>query len=229
MSTVSNLVNDVISSPLGEVIAAVGQGVADAQQALDEGSLAKVLEIYSEGGESVLQLLRDIGYTPTFYTLPETIGEIKVALKLNGNQQTNGLAMRTTNNLINANLERTGLNIPGLKPKMYATPVDAGYANRYGYQADVSAKLTFKIVPVPAPSGTEDLRLLPDLVGTTIAQAQQTLLSLNLIIQIVDEQGASSDAGAEWVITAQNPTYSNLTPTIVRAGDSVTITAAHPS
>ena len=66
MTELANIISDVVASPLGEVIAAVGQGVADAQQALDEGSPGKTLEIYSEGGSQMLQMLRDIGYNPTF-------------------------------------------------------------------------------------------------------------------------------------------------------------------
>ncbi|MBA1331610.1 hypothetical protein QQ73_10855, partial [Candidatus Endoriftia persephone str. Guaymas] len=53
-----DLVRDVVASPLGDIIASVGEGVAEAQQALDDGALAKTLEIYSEGGEAALALLR---------------------------------------------------------------------------------------------------------------------------------------------------------------------------
>ncbi len=93
MSEISNLIKDVVASPLGDIIAAVGQGVADAQQALDEGSLAKTLEIYSEGGTEALQMLREIGYSPTFYTLPETTGEVRIAMRLGNNQSGQGFPL----------------------------------------------------------------------------------------------------------------------------------------
>ena len=47
MPTIKELVSDVMAAPIGELIAAVGQGVAEAQQALDRGSLAQILDIYS--------------------------------------------------------------------------------------------------------------------------------------------------------------------------------------
>jgi hypothetical protein len=219
MSELANIIADVVASPLGEVIAAVGQGVADAQQALDEGSLAKTLEIYSEGGSELLQMLRDIGYNPTFYTLPETTGEVRIALRL-GSNQTSAPAVPQ----VNANLARLGLNLPALTNKLYATPVDAGYANRFGFQADISAKLTFKIVPVPAPSGVEELRVVPNLLNATVANANARLAALKLAVLFIDEQGnpqASTDDNQ--IVIGQTPSGIGDRPAILRAGQAVTL------
>jgi hypothetical protein len=226
MSELSNLIKDVVASPLGDVIAAVGRGVADAQQALDEGSLAKTLEIYSEGGAEVLQMLRDIGYAPTFYSLPETTGEVRIAMRL-GNNQSSAVNLPSANPVaatpaINANLARLGLNVPALKTKLYATPVDAGYANRYGYQADISAKLTFKIVPVPAPTGVDELRVLPDLVGATAVAALQRLSALGLTANFVNAQGETvAEPGATQTVASQTPAYDPARSPIVRVGDEI--------
>ena len=62
MTNIKNLVQDVVASPLGDVIASVGQGVAEAQHALDEGSLSAVLDIYAESDDEKLKLLQEIGY-----------------------------------------------------------------------------------------------------------------------------------------------------------------------
>lgn len=88
--------------------------------------------------------------------------------------------------VIAAKLARVGRNI-GIKPRLYATPVDAGYANRYGYQANISAKLTFKIVPVPAPDGIDELRVIPLFIGKTIAESRELAesLGLDIIVQKV--------------------------------------------
>lgn len=229
MSEISNLIKDVVASPLGDIIAAVGQGVADAQQALDEGSLAKTLEIYSEGGTDALQMLREIGYSPTFYTLPETTGEVRIAMRLGNNQlsatpanntQTPANALPT----VKASLSRLGLNTPALKTKLYATPVDAGYSNRYGYQADISAKLTFKIVPVPSPQGVDELRILPDLTGATAAAAQQRLAALELEAIFVDAEGKEvTELDDSAIIQSQTPPINPARPTIIRRGESVTL------
>ena len=185
-----DLVRDVVASPLGDVIASVGEGVAEAQQALDEGSLAKTLEIYSESSEETLRVLREIGYRPTFYVLPETVGEVRVSLKLGNIGQTGMSATRkaTIQPQVGAQLARIGRNI-GIKPRIYATPVDAGYANRYGYQANISAKLTFKIVPVPAPDGADELRIVPDLRGIAVSDATLLLEQVGLEAEVRDSDG----------------------------------------
>jgi len=187
MTDIKNLVNDVVASPLGEVIASVGEGVAAAQQALDEASLATVLEIYREGGDEKIALLREIGYRPTFYALPDTQGEVRVSLKLG---QPAGIGQSLVKKApraisgISTNLSRAGLNFAA-KRKIYATPVDAGYANRYGYSADISAKLTFKIVAIPPPDGTDEMRFMPDLVDRKIKDARDILSELGLGLRVI--------------------------------------------
>ncbi len=211
---IKDLVRDIVASPLGDVIASVGEGVAEAQQALDEGSLAKTLEIYSEGGEEALSVLREIGYRPTFYVLPETTGEVRVSLHLGKSAQGTGTAVKTQ-------LSRVGLNIGAIKPRLYATPVDAGYANRYGFQADVSAKLTFKIVPVPAPDGIDELRIVPDFIGKTIIESQTIAKSVGLEIIVHNTDGSLIDNPDENAnITKQAP----LPEKYARTGDEVVLT-----
>ncbi|MCL6271674.1 PASTA domain-containing protein [Sansalvadorimonas sp. 2012CJ34-2] len=227
MRNIKNLVQDVVVSPLGDVIASVGQGVADAQQALDEASIAKTLEIYTEGGEKALEILRAIGYKPTFYTLPETTGEVKVALRL-GPKQSSSIqpaVSKTRKAAVSTALARAGLDTPALKPRMFATPVDAGYANKYGYQADVSAKLTFKIVPVPAPGGADELRVLPKLVGLKANDAEQLLDSLGLDTVYINQQGVTIDEpAASAKVLRQLPGFDEEEPVVVSAGDKIYLT-----
>ncbi len=219
---INDLVGDVVASPLGEVIAAVGEGVAEAQQALDEGSLAKTLEIYSEGGEDAVAFLREIGYKPTFYTLPETTGEVRVSLHLGTSAQGSG-AVATSKSIqpvVATQLARIGRNV-GIKPRLYATPVDAGYANRYGYQADVSAKLTFKIVPVPPPDGIDELRVTPNLVGKSLADSRLIAESLGFELTIYDKNGeVATTPAATAIVQKQDPTGQQL----ARLGDQIRLT-----
>ena len=222
---IKNLVHDVVASPLGDIIASVGEGVAEAQQALDEGALAKTLEIYSEGGEEALKVLRDIGYRPTFYALPETTGEVRVSLQLGKPAQAGKSVnprISSIQPIINSQLSRTGRNL-SIKPRLYATPVDAGYANRYGYQANVSAKLTFKIVPVPAPDGVDELRMLPNFINKTLSESQSIAesLGLDLIIQNSAED-LIINADASSIVTGQNPTAE--LQTVTRVGEEIILT-----
>ncbi|MFW5844885.1 MAG: hypothetical protein ACOCXJ_01525 [Planctomycetota bacterium] len=218
---IRHLVEDVVASPLGEVIASVGRAVADAQQALDDAALAKTLEIYSEDGEEGLRVLREIGYRPTFYTLPETTGEVHVSLSLNGA----GEQRKPAQPAVAAQLSRQGLAVPALRPRMYATPVDAGFQNRYGYQADISAKLTFKIVPVPAPEGADELRVVPDLTGPglTVAAAASLLESLGMELLVQDENDNEiANPAGDAVIATQDPEPRSY----ARLGDRIAVTIA---
>lgn len=223
MTNIKNLVQDAVASPLGSIIASVGEGVAAAQNALDEGSIAAVLDIYSEGDDEKLAFLREIGYRPTFYTIPETTGEIKVALRLG---QTAGVKRnpikKVTSSAVGVNLARAGLNV-GSIPKMYASTVDANYANRYGFSSDISATITFKILPVPAPEGADELRIVPNLVDKSVAEAIQLLESFGIIPEFVDvTSGAEiTNPDSAKVISGQNPAAEPQH--IVRAGDSITL------
>jgi hypothetical protein len=213
-SDLSKLVSDVTAAPLGDVIAAVGAGVAAAQAALDAGSLAQTLEIYSENGDAGLTMLRDIGYRPTFYTLPETTGEMQVSLRLSSGQAQNGAAP------VPRPLLAPGIAAP-MRSRMYATPVDAGFRNQFGFDAQVTAKLTFKIVPVPAPLAMEDIRVVPTLVDRTFGIARTVLETLGLAAIAVDKNGKEiAEPGSEAVIIKSEPAAQTITP----AGSTITLT-----
>lgn len=230
MTTIKNLVSDVMAAPIGEIIAAVGQGVAQAQEALDQGSLAKVLAIYSEGGDAELRLLQEIGYQPTFYALPETTGEIQVALSISGDTRTQAPAPTPApTTLKTAQLNISALNSSRLvhsqlpAARLYAAPVNADLTNRYGFQSSAAAKVTFKIVPVPAPARASEIRVVPALVGKTWEEALQLAQLLDQELLPVDKQGNAVDApAAKKKITLQEPEAGS----IVMVGDSIQVTLA---
>lgn len=210
------LMQDVLASPLGDVIASVGQGVAAAQQALDEASVAKTLEIYREGGDAMVALLRDIGYRPTFYVLPETTGEVSVSMRLAGSNSGTAPTSGPVASALNPAIAARALQ----RVRTYVTPVDAGFANRYGFTASASAKLTFKIVPVPPPDGIDQARVMPDLAGRTIGDALLVLDMLDLAVRIVDKDGnAASAAEATAVVAETDP----VAGTVVRTDGEIVV------
>ncbi|MEM7684783.1 MAG: hypothetical protein ACFB03_07740 [Paracoccaceae bacterium] len=226
MTNIKNLVQDVVASPLGDVIAEVGRGVADAQHALDEGSLGAVLDIYAESDDEKLRLLQEIGYRPTFYALPETSGEVRVALRMGQGAAgaRNATPVKPTQAAVRAVPARIGLNTASRR--LYSTPVDARYANQFGFSADISAKLTFKIVPVPAPDGADELRLVPDLNLRKPSGVIEALDRLALEPEFRDADGvAISDPGEDLVVSAQDPAPDS----IARTGDAVAVTLSAPA
>lgn len=169
--------SDGFAAPLGDVIAAVGRGVAEAQAALDRASLQATLSLYEGDGDAGTDMLREIGYRPTFYTLPETSCEVQLSMRVGGSSASDGSA--------NASPGTPRL----LQSRAYATPVDAGFANRFAYQASASAKLTFKIVPVPPPMALDDQRPVPTLAGRTVAEAESALARLGFEASFLNKEG----------------------------------------
>ena len=214
-----DLVRDVLAAPLGEVIASVGRGVAEAQAALDAGSIAATLEIYREGGPEELRVMRDIGYRPTFYALPETTGEVRISLNLGNAAQspTKPIAPTQSARLTAINQARARAVRP------YVTPVNAGYANRYSYSAEASTKISFKIVPVPAPGNADEVREMPDVAKRTAGEALELLDALGFDPIVVGSDGVVvNEPAAGTRLSAQFPEAG----TILRVSDEVILTLA---
>lgn len=249
MTDYRELIKSTLAAPMGDIIASVGQGVASAQAALDEGSLATLLDIYSEGGDEKIQLLRDIGYQPTFYALPETTGELQIALTVGQSSHSTStpvspavppapssasrmatssvaatpdrMAARPASAVTSSTAARALPMKSALKAaprtRVYGTPVDANYTNRFNFNASASAKLTFKIVPVPPPDGAELLRVVPALTGQGVVEARENLAQFNLELTLPADTDVAT-AGAS-LITAQDPAPG----TILRADDAVLV------
>lgn len=183
----SKLFSELLGGPLGELISSIGKGVGDAQAALDEGSLRQTLELYDTSKDTgrsddelkLLNMIRSIGYQPTFYTIPETEVEAQISLSLDlKTEQTSPVG---------------GYSMS--KFKVNATPLNAGNVNRFGLQASAMAKLKFKIVPVPpALNNPAEMRVVPQLLEpnkvTKWDAAKKKLLSdLGLTYELQDSKG----------------------------------------
>jgi len=196
MSNPKEFMNDTMAAPLGNLIASIGEGVADAQAALDAGSLAQTLALYdNEDGDIMNKRLREIGYQPTFYTIPETKVKAKISLAMSQS----GSSSQIQSNRLS-------------KVKMYATPINATNTNKYNLNVNASVELDFTIKPIPAPEGAE-LRKTPDLIGKTLTEAQDVLGEFNLNYEIL----AGDDTKK---ITIQSPEAK----TTVRASDVISLT-----
>jgi len=161
VATFDNQLLDALSAPLGQVISAVGRGIADAQRELDTASIAALQEIYGSNDELFRELQR-IGYRPTWYHIPEAEGEIQMALTVTG--------------------EGTATNAaPGARRlKLYAAPMNAGYTSRYDFKMEASSRLKFRIVPVPPSGPAEALLVVPAVVGLSWGEARSRLELLRI-------------------------------------------------
>jgi len=193
---------DALSAPVGELIASVGRGVAEAQQEMDAQTLATIRSIYGESGNTeLLSTLRQIGYQPTWYHIPEVTAEINVAISIVG--QATQQAQTT-----GATTSTAGKQKLAARPRLYAAPVDAGYSNRYGYDVKAASVVKFRIVPVPPSANTENLRVVPNLLGKTFAQARTALDTLGITYRV----GADTAPADTAPVKAQTPAAGELIP-----------------
>jgi hypothetical protein len=172
---------DALSAPLGSLIASVGRGIADAQRELDAASLSAYREIY-ESDEGLFSELQRIGYKPTWYHIPEAESEIQVALTMSGTESA------------------PGGNAVASKPKLkvYATPVDAGYASRFNFSLQASSRVKFRVVPIPPSNAVEALLVVPALVGLALGEARARLTLLGI-------PSTLPEVAPETIVTKQSP------------------------
>jgi hypothetical protein len=197
------LFSELLTSPLGDLITSVGQGVGEAQAALDQGALQQTLDIYDISKDSerteeemnLLNLIREMGYQPTFYAIPETEVEAQISLSMDLKSEQP------------ATTQTSGYSVS--KYKINAAPLNAGNMNRYGLQANAMAKLKFKIVPVPPPQGSADLRLVPDFYGKSWNQTTKEMIeNLGFLFELRDDANdavITEDDALDYPISTQSP------------------------
>ena len=219
MSNNSNdYLKDAFAAPLGDFIASIGEGVGEAQAALDKGSLRQTLEIYNtdpDNSEASLKLLREIGYQPTFYTIPKTTAKSKISLSLS----------QQSSNVLNSG--------QAFRTKMYATPVNATNTNKYNMNLNASAEIQFDIVPVP-PTDTQIIRFLPDFIYSTAKDAdgnfiKRTFSEIKILLNEYNlnysfgENIVESALKDETTFTEQKPAYIAGSVQVIRAEDVIVL------
>ena len=154
--------SQIFTMPYGDMIASVGHGVAEAQRALDEGSLAATLDLYeSESLDDRQQILQAIGYQPQYYGLRNVKGHLKMAM---------------------------GFQAEGSGSRLWATPINPVITGKYNYDAQASSELTFEIVPLPP---AEQIRKLPDFTNMEVKAIRSEMDRLGLSLEFVDADGNS--------------------------------------
>jgi hypothetical protein len=159
-----NQLTDSLSAPLGDLIAAVGRGVAEAQRAIDEATIEGTRALYSSD-DQMLAELRRVGYQPTWYQIPEVEAELTISLSVSGQSAETGLGQASP---------------AAGRVRLYAAPVDATYRNRFDFDLKAASRLKFRIVPVPPSPQASDLKAVPSLADKTLAEARLLLASLGI-------------------------------------------------
>ena len=181
---------DSLSAPLGDLIASVGRGVAEAQESLDAATIAGVKALY-DGGDAIRNDLRQIGYKPVWYRIPEVDSELTVSLSISGRSAESGVGQASPS---------------GGRVKLYAAPVDATYRNRFEFDLQAASKVKFRIVPVPPSPQASELKAVPSLQDKTLSEARTLLDELGIAHQH-DGAGATGDGAP---LTGHSPAAGEL-------------------
>lgn len=124
-NTASTQIEDVLIDPLERVLSLVGQGVANAQRAMDLNSVATQTLLAND------PVLKELGLEATWYHMPTVEVELRLSLSLRREDQIkdNKLVAR--------------------KFRMYAAPFNASYQNNFGSEVSGTSQIRAKIVSIP--------------------------------------------------------------------------------
>lgn len=139
-------VAEMMSVPMEELITALGRGVGAAQAALDRHSIEIQQLIDAD------PVLGQYGLQASWYQIPSTQLELKIAVAM---QQP---AAPAPSGLPRTVRPITGLELARPLPRLWAQPVNARYANQFGFQVSASSTVALTIVPVPPPTAVTDIR-----------------------------------------------------------------------
>jgi hypothetical protein len=187
-------ISETMAAPLGDLIAAVGRGLAAAQQDLDLATMATIKALVN-GQDDNLEIMRQLGWQPTWYRIPELSAELTLSLSVSATETTSGQG-------------------PGAV-RLYASPMDASYTNRFDYDLQAASVIKFKIVPVPPLVDLADRKLVPALNEMKLGHARQRLASLGIPFQI--GEGVTPTDAAQ--VQATNPPEG----TLLAPGEKVTL------
>lgn len=159
----------VLATPLGDMIAELGIGVAQAQYAIDAKTIENLKQIYSLDDE-LLKEMRRIGYRPTWYVIPEAEAEISMALTV---QQSIGHDRK-------------------VKTEIKGTTVDAAYQNQYDFKIEGASKLKLTFRPVPAPLEIDNMQVVPLLSGVSLGEAKGLLEKMGIDFKVAPANAKDS-------------------------------------
>jgi hypothetical protein len=133
-------VAELLSVPLEQLLTALGRGIGEAQASLDRHSIEIQQLIDSD------PVLGQYGLSASWYSIPQTQLELKIAVALEAPAGPAGPPPKGP--MI---LPREAGLMKAL-PTLWAQPVNARYANQFGYDVQASSSVSLTVVPVPPPA-----------------------------------------------------------------------------
>ena len=211
---------ETFSAPIENLIIALGQGIADAQKALDKNSIATQQSIDTD------PLLSQYGLQATWYQFPTVQMQIKMSMSITQDQN-QGSSPSVGGGPLLFN--------PG-RFRIIAQPLSASFQNQFNYDANAATQINLTLVPVPPPRSGDQVTTPPQL---TAAEAQSIALASGApFVTTKNAQGATVDGKGNvyvivtnfnavsrvWYVIQYAPSNASI-PSIVVAVDDTTKTA----
>lgn len=136
VGTFDKLTKSLANAPTADMVANLGLAVAQAQQALDQNSIAiarKLIDTTVEFGGENYSLLR-LGFTPTFYAFTDATVEIKLTFSMSIEQEIG----------VEASV--------GGDWKFVSASFSASYSRKFSFEASGTSSIAARLVSLPPPT-----------------------------------------------------------------------------
>src|SRR5271165_7047430 len=168
---------ETFAAPIESLIVALGQGIADAQHALDQNSIQAQESIDTD------PVLSQYGLQATWYQFPSVSMQLKLSLSIAQDQPP-------------PSGPPSGGPLPVLRTRLFAQPLSASFQSQFNYDAQAATQINLTIVPVPPPKSGNQVSSPPRM---TVAAVQAAALASSApFVTTKDAQGnvipATTDA-----------------------------------
>src|SRR5262245_39680653 len=133
------------NAPIASIVESLGLAIANAQLALDQNSLAILVEMSGHqvtlnGPKPVTKTLLELGFSPSFYHITEANVEARVAFSTSQSEEKSASA---------------SVRVGGAF-SFAAAQVSASYSQKYSFNAEGSSSISAKFVSIPPPTELKD-------------------------------------------------------------------------
>jgi len=143
---------ETFAAPIESLIIALGQGLAQAQQALDMNSIQTQEAIDTD------PVLSQYGLQATWYQFPTVNMQLKLSLSIAQDQTSSGSS------------SSAGLTSPGAF-HIIAQPLSASFQNQFNYDAQAATQINITVVPVPPPKAGDQVTTPPQMTPAAVQAA----------------------------------------------------------
>jgi hypothetical protein len=150
---------ETFSAPIESLITALGQGVAQAQQALDRNSIQTQASLDTD------PFLSQYGLQATWYQFPTVSMQLKLSLAMTQDQ-----SPQTPQAL---KLSPAGLSLGAslIATRLVAQPLSASFQSQFNYDAQAATQINLTLVPVPPPKSGNQVGVPPRMTQASVLAA----------------------------------------------------------